>query len=113
MSKTTSPAGHGAMSKQQNSTANFPSSVALDGRFCWGRQITTRCDLHARNTAATILHENFYHTDIDCGFVRGVTSDAISRTCFGATIIQLHGIGPWQINYVNPADDPRNAKKSP
>src|SRR6266478_8875135 len=83
MSKTTSPAGHGAMSKQQSSTANFSSSVALDGRFCWGRQITTRCDLHARNTAATILHENFYHTDIDYGFVLGVTSDAISRTCFG------------------------------
>jgi len=29
----------------------------------------------------------------------------------GETIIQLHGTGPWQINYVNPADDPRNAKK--
>jgi quercetin dioxygenase-like cupin family protein len=29
----------------------------------------------------------------------------------GETIIQLHGMGPWQINYVNPADDPRNAKK--
>jgi len=28
-----------------------------------------------------------------------------------ATVIQLHGIGPWQINYLNPADDPRNAKK--
>jgi quercetin dioxygenase-like cupin family protein len=27
------------------------------------------------------------------------------------TVIQIHGIGPWQINYVNPADDPRNAKK--
>jgi len=26
----------------------------------------------------------------------------------GETVIQLHGTGPWQINYVNPADDPRN-----
>lgn len=25
----------------------------------------------------------------------------------GETIIQLHGMGPWAINYVNPADDPR------
>jgi quercetin dioxygenase-like cupin family protein len=31
----------------------------------------------------------------------------------GETVVQLHGIGPWMINYVNPADDPRNAKKSP
>src|SRR4030095_1800503 len=31
----------------------------------------------------------------------------------GETVIQLHGVGPWQINYVNRADDPRNAKKSP
>jgi hypothetical protein len=31
----------------------------------------------------------------------------------GDTVIQLHGVGPWQINYVNPADDPRNLKKSP
>jgi quercetin dioxygenase-like cupin family protein len=30
----------------------------------------------------------------------------------GETVIQLHGIGPWQINYLNPADDPRNAKKN-
>ena len=29
----------------------------------------------------------------------------------GDTVIQLHGVGPWQINYVNPADDPRNARK--
>jgi hypothetical protein len=25
----------------------------------------------------------------------------------GDTIIQLHGIGPWQVNYLDPADDPR------
>ena len=24
------------------------------------------------------------------------------------TVFQLHGTGPWGINYVNPADDPRN-----
>jgi len=28
----------------------------------------------------------------------------------GETIVQLHGVGPWEINYVNPADDPRKAK---
>jgi quercetin dioxygenase-like cupin family protein len=27
------------------------------------------------------------------------------------TVDQFHGDGPWTINYVNPADDPRNAKK--
>jgi quercetin dioxygenase-like cupin family protein len=27
------------------------------------------------------------------------------------TVIQIHGIGPWQINYLNPADDPRTAKR--
>lgn len=29
----------------------------------------------------------------------------------GETVIQLHGIGPWTLHYVNPNDDPRNAKK--
>jgi len=29
----------------------------------------------------------------------------------GETVIQLHGVGPWAIIYVDPADDPRNAKK--
>jgi hypothetical protein len=26
----------------------------------------------------------------------------------GETVVQLHGIGPWQINELNPADDPRH-----
>ena len=29
----------------------------------------------------------------------------------GETIVQVHGVGPWAINYVNPEDDPR--KKNP
>jgi hypothetical protein len=23
------------------------------------------------------------------------------------TILQVHGVGPWAVNYVDPADDPR------
>jgi hypothetical protein len=23
------------------------------------------------------------------------------------TVIQLHGVGPWGLRYLNPADDPR------
>jgi quercetin dioxygenase-like cupin family protein len=26
----------------------------------------------------------------------------------GETIVQSHGIGPWGVTYVNPADDPRH-----
>jgi hypothetical protein len=29
----------------------------------------------------------------------------------GETIIQVHGTGPFQITYVNPADDPRHQPK--
>jgi len=29
----------------------------------------------------------------------------------GETVIQVSGTGPFEINYVNPADDPRKASK--
>jgi anti-sigma factor ChrR (cupin superfamily) len=29
----------------------------------------------------------------------------------GETVVQLHGDGPWAIEYVNRADDPRNRKR--
>lgn len=29
----------------------------------------------------------------------------------GETVVQIHGIGPWGINYVDPATDPRNKKR--
>ena len=31
----------------------------------------------------------------------------------GETVLQFHGWGPWSIQYVNPADDPRNAGRHP
>lgn len=36
----------------------------------------------------------------------GVPMHAASRD--QETVLQLHGMGPWGINYLNPADDPRN-----
>jgi len=30
----------------------------------------------------------------------------------GETVAQFHGMGPWIIQYVDPADDPRNRKKA-
>lgn len=29
----------------------------------------------------------------------------------GETVVQLHGIGPWQITYLDPKDDPRSAQR--
>ena len=29
----------------------------------------------------------------------------------GETVIQLHGVGPWRLTYVNPADDPSRKSK--
>src|SRR6266545_1945351 len=31
----------------------------------------------------------------------------------GETILQVHGIGPFEVHYVNPADDPRKKADSP
>lgn len=30
----------------------------------------------------------------------------------GETVVQLNNVGPWALNYVNPADDPRNAPRN-
>ena len=28
------------------------------------------------------------------------------------TVAQVHGMAPWEVNYVNPADDPRKKEKA-
>jgi hypothetical protein len=35
---------------------------------------------------------------------------ALSKT---ATVVQVHGTGPFQVNFVNPADDPRKKSATP
>ena len=32
-------------------------------------------------------------------------------TANGTTVVQVHGVGPFVVNYVNPADDPSKKKK--
>lgn len=36
----------------------------------------------------------------------GMRHFAVTR---GETVVQVHAMGPWQLYYVNPADDPRKA----
>jgi hypothetical protein len=46
------------------------------------------------------------------GFVRAAQGMQHYAWTTAPTIIQVHGIGPFQINYVNPQDDPRNKTTS-
>lgn len=46
------------------------------------------------------------------GFAMMVTGTRHFAFTREGTTIQLHGVGPWGINYVNPADDPRQAQTS-
>ena len=42
----------------------------------------------------------------------GLTAAGVKHFAYvkGETVLQLHGTGPWAIDYVNPADDPRKKK---
>ena len=45
------------------------------------------------------------------GFITAAASVHHYAVARGRTVVQVHGIGPFIINYINAADDPRNAKK--
>ncbi len=42
------------------------------------------------------------------GFITAPANAAHFATVKGRTIVQVHAIGPFQLDYVNPADDPRH-----
>jgi quercetin dioxygenase-like cupin family protein len=74
---------------------------------------------HPADEHVTVISGTFHmgmgdKLDVTRGKGLGVGSFAVmpARTQHYAwtneeTVIQLHGMGPWAINYVNPADDPR------
>jgi len=55
------------------------------------------------DTTATALREGAYAT-----MPEGMHHYAFAK---GETVVQLSGIGPWGITYINPMDDPRKAGK--
>lgn len=77
---------------------------------------------HPKTERITVLSGTFYISMVDA---HGVSDPKVMRTgayghwptgmkhmawVKGETVIQIHGIGPWSIEYVNPDDDPRNHK---
>jgi len=101
----------------------------IEGPLDQAVPFTFRLSLPANAKIAPHVHPAFERVTVLSGtfhFAQGDTYDlsrtqalgpggvAVMPACtpmFGytieATVIQLHGIGPWGIKYLNPADDPR------
>lgn len=52
--------------------------------------------------------EDATHTLAEGDFAIMSPGDPMFGYAEGETVIQLHGTGPWGIEYLDPADDPRN-----
>jgi quercetin dioxygenase-like cupin family protein len=98
-----------------------------------GSQFVLRIRYHVKSRIPPHWHPNDEHLTILSGTFRlgmGERDDESATTALGAgayafvaakmahygwadggTTVQVHGIGPFVINYVNPADDPAKAGK--
>lgn len=47
------------------------------------------------------------------GFITAKAGERHFAVARGRTVVQVHGQGPFAITYVNPKDDPRNARPRP
>ncbi|MFO0843289.1 MAG: DUF4437 domain-containing protein [Gemmataceae bacterium] len=77
---------------------------------------------HPKDERVTVLAGTLYHgmgAKFDEKACKALPAGSYARTpagmkhfgyVKGETILQLNGTGPWAIDYVNPADDPRKAK---
>ncbi len=81
---------------------------------------------HPADEHVTVISGVFYMaamTSIDKGKAKALPTGSFSlmfakQAHFAFTrdegaVIQLHGVGPWQVNYLNPADDPRKQGNQP
>jgi hypothetical protein len=77
---------------------------------------------HPKDERVTVLSGTLYMglgEKFDPLVVKEMPAGSYGRTAAGAkhfgyvkgeTVLQLHGEGPWAINYLNPADDPRKKR---
>jgi hypothetical protein len=77
---------------------------------------------HPKDERVTVLSGTLYMgmgAKFDEKVAKAMPAGTYGRTAAGAkhfgytkgeTVIQVHGTGPWVVEYVNPADDPRKRK---
>lgn len=78
--------------------------------------------IHAKDERVTVLTGTLYlgmGEKFDEKVAKEMPAGTYGRTAAGMkhfgyvkgeTVLQLHGTGPWSVEYVNPADDPRKKK---
>lgn len=107
-------------------------AAALEGDMSKPGQFTTRLRVPKGYRVMPHYHPNVEHVTVLSGTIKVGMGDSFDEHAAMAlpaggfiaipkghhhfayfpeeTTIQLHGIGPWEITYVNPNDDPRKAR---
>lgn len=129
------PGGHVMVTPPDLKWANVPSLppgakiAVIEGPMNEATPFTVRIKLPANYQIPAHWHPTIEHVTVISGTFNMGTGDKLDasktqrlptgsvaimqpKTAHFAwtndeTIVQVHGVGPWGINYVNPADDPR------
>lgn len=124
---------HGRLTGWGAGPASLPPGaqmIVLDGDPTKAEVFTLRLRLPNNYTVQPHFHSAWEHLTIISGVLHLGMGDTFSSTGWtelragsfsamptgmrhfvhaaGETVVQLHGMGPWTVTYVNRADDPRN-----
>jgi hypothetical protein len=83
----------------------------LEGRLDEAAPFTFRARLPANYEISAHWHPAIEHVTVISGTFNMGVGDRFDKAK-SKTVIQVHGVGPWGINYVNPADDPRKKQST-